>query len=106
MTDRFTVKGTLSDQTTLTLDEPISLPAGRVRVTVEPWPAATFWENVSVVELASAQRIKPVKNLDELCGTFWPEEEQWTISLIRSINGDAKPLSNYDTTARWLPTTL
>ena len=75
MTDRFTVKGTLSDQTTLTLDEPISLPAGRVRVTVEPWPAATFWENVSVVELANAQRVKPVKNLDELWGTFWPEEE-------------------------------
>jgi hypothetical protein len=75
MTDHLTVSGTLANQTTLILDEPISLPAGRVRITVEPWPNTTFWGHVSVAELAAAQGVEPVESLDELWGDFWPEEE-------------------------------
>ena len=39
MTDLFTVTGTLSDEQTVILDKPISVPAGRVRVTIEVLPA-------------------------------------------------------------------
>jgi hypothetical protein len=44
MTERYTTNGTLSDQTTVILDEPITLPTDRVRITVEPLSTTTFWQ--------------------------------------------------------------
>ena len=38
MSEAFTETGTLSDGKTVTLDQPVPLPPGRVRVTVEPLP--------------------------------------------------------------------
>lgn len=75
MTERYTVNGTLSDQTTVILDEPIALPAGRVRITVEPVPNTIFWQGRTVAELAEAQGVKPIETLDELWADFWPDEE-------------------------------
>jgi hypothetical protein len=75
MPESYTVSGTLSNQTTVILDEPISLPAGRVRITVEPWPTPAFWSRPSVAELAASQGVKPVANLADLAADFWPEQE-------------------------------
>jgi hypothetical protein len=38
MSEAYTGTGTLSDGNTVTLDQPVPLPPGRVRVTVEPLP--------------------------------------------------------------------
>jgi hypothetical protein len=40
MNNSFTATGTLTDGSTVTLDAPVPLKAGRVRVTVEPLPPA------------------------------------------------------------------
>ena len=75
MTARYTVNGTLSDQITVILDEPVALPAGRVRITVEAAPEATFWQGRTVAQLAEGQGVKPLETLDELTSDFWPEAE-------------------------------
>jgi hypothetical protein len=75
MTERYIVNGTLSNQTLVILDKPIALPAGRVRITVEPLPSTTFWTGATVAELAEAQGVKPIETLDELKADFWPEDE-------------------------------
>ncbi len=74
MNERYIVNGTLSDQTTVILDEPIALAVNRVRITVEPLPT-TFWDGATVAELAEAQAMAPIETLDDLWADFWPEEE-------------------------------
>ncbi len=74
MSERYTVNGTLSDQITVILDEPIDLPINRVRITVEPLPT-TFWDGATIAELAEAQGVSSVETLDDLWADFWPEEE-------------------------------
>ncbi len=75
MTAQYTITGTLSDPQTVILDEPLALPAGRVRITVEKLPEATFWTGLTLAELAAAQGVTPLQSLDELWSDFWPAEE-------------------------------
>jgi hypothetical protein len=75
MAEHYIVTGTLSDQKTVILDEPISLPTGRVRITVERLSDHSFWTGLSVAELAKAQGVQPIQTLDQLWGDFWPEDE-------------------------------
>ena len=73
MTEHYTVTGTLSDQTTVILDEPILLPTNRVRITLEVVP--NFWKGATVAELAEMQGVMPVESLDDMWADFWPEDE-------------------------------
>jgi hypothetical protein len=75
MVAQYTVTGTLSDQKTVILDEPVSLPTGRVRITMERLSDTTFWLGLSVAELAEVQGVTPIQTLDDLWGDFWPEDE-------------------------------
>ena len=75
MVAQYTVTGTLSDQKTVILDEPVSLPSGRVRITMERLSDATFWRSLTLTELAEVQGVTPIQTLDDLWGDFWPEEE-------------------------------
>jgi hypothetical protein len=73
--ERYTVIGTLSDEKTVILDEPVSLPTGRVRITVETIPTLNFWAGANVAELAEAQGVGAIQDLDDLKGDFWSEDE-------------------------------
>jgi hypothetical protein len=75
MDEHFVVTGILSDQKTVILDEPIALPTGRVRITVERLADDSFWNGPSIAELAKAQGVQPIQSLDELWGDFWPDDE-------------------------------
>lgn len=75
MAEQYIVTGRLSDRKTILLDEPVSLPIGRVRITVERLPGDTFWAGAAISELAEAQGVAPIQSLDELWGDFWPDEE-------------------------------
>ncbi len=75
MAEQYTVTGTLSNQTTVILDQPLRLSMGRVRVTVERLSNNTFWQGATISELAEAQGVKPIQTLDDLWGDFWPEDE-------------------------------
>ena len=75
MIEQYTITGTLSNQTTVILDEPVSLPAGRVKITVERLPDSAFWQEANVEQLAMAQQVRPIQRLDDLWGDFWPEDE-------------------------------
>ena len=75
MASQYTVTGTLSDQKTVILDEPISLPNGRVRITIEGLSEATFWTGLNLAELARSQGVRPVQSLADLWGDFWLKDE-------------------------------
>ena len=75
MVAQYTVTGTLSDQKTVILDEPVSLPSGRVRITMERLSDATFWRGLTLAELAEVQGVTPIQTLDDLWGDLWPKEE-------------------------------
>ena len=75
MSERYIVNGTLSNQTTVILDEPVALPAGRVRIIVESLSTTDFWKGATVAELAEAQGVKPIETLEALEADFWPEDE-------------------------------
>jgi hypothetical protein len=85
MVERYTVIGTLSDETTVILDEPVSLPAGRVRITVERLPTLNFWAGANVAELAEAQGVGAIQDLDDLKGDFWSEDEP-VDDFIRTVH--------------------
>lgn len=75
MSELYTSVGLLSDPQTIILDEPVTIPTGRVRVTLEILPIHSFWTEMTVEELAKIQGVKPIKTLDDLWGDFWPEDE-------------------------------
>jgi len=87
MVERYTVIGTLSDQKTVILDEPVSLPTGRVRITVETLPTPNFWAGATVAELAEAQGVGAIEDLDDLKGDFGLMMRQLMISSKPCANG-------------------
>jgi hypothetical protein len=76
-----TVTGTLSDEQTVILDEPVPLPAGRVRVTVEALPASksdgTFLSKLEAIRRdlrASGYRFRTKEEID---AQIQAERESW-----------------------------
>ena len=81
MTEAYSSVGTLSDEKTVILDEPICLPPGRVRVIVEPLPeeepAYDWLERLQAIrqtlrESGYCPRIKK-----EIDGQIQAERESW-----------------------------
>lgn len=75
------VTGTLSDEQTVILDEPVPLPIGRVRVTVETLPAAksdgaflTKLEAIRQALRASGHRFRTKEEID---AQIQAERESW-----------------------------
>ena len=81
MSAPYTVTGTLSDKHIVILDEPVSLPAGRVRVTVEALPTAksdgAFLTKLSAIRQdlrASGYRFRTKEEID---AQIQAERESW-----------------------------
>jgi hypothetical protein len=81
MSNPCTVTGTLSDEQTVILDEPVPLPAGRVRVTVEALSTSksdgTFLSKLEAIRRdlrASGYRFRTKEEID---AQIQAERESW-----------------------------
>jgi hypothetical protein len=75
------VTGTLSDDQTVILDEPVPLPVGRVRVTVETLPAAesngTFLTKLEAIRQALRASGHRFRTKEEIDAQIQAERESW-----------------------------
>ena len=81
MSEAYTGVGTLSDEKTVILDQPIHLPPGRVRVIVERLPdeqAASAWlDALHAIRASLRASGYRFRTKDEIDGQIRSERESW-----------------------------
>jgi hypothetical protein len=81
MTNAYVVTGTLTDARTVRLDEPLPLPAGKVRVVVEAEPAAaekpSFQDFMADLRRRQAARGHVPRSADEIQAQIRDERDSW-----------------------------
>jgi hypothetical protein len=81
MSDVYVGTGTLSNEKTVTLDRPVPLPPGRVRVTVEPLPreqpSGDLRDRLNVIRETLHASGYHFRSRDEIDAQIQAERESW-----------------------------